>query len=381
MELCMAAQDDPTPWEVSPDRRIIATDGSILDQPPAGLLDGRAHFSLLGIVRRKPARSDAESTRSKSCSDKLALRQVSSLLSFPSSLLVAPTRSAYLAGLVLPEHEISPVACKRSFSATGRMKDLAGKSWRALDSETGEDYGFDFCPFEVVSVPSEKVDALWPFGKPRHLTVSERTAGNNAATVADKDIGNNEKSKPGNISAVWVREASVAVSSAPDPPFDNGRKTLPTLRGSKTGLYETIVNGVKQGNRASSPTVRGASALCRAKMWKLLCDVSESFWTGASPSVDGGAKRVLHDEGWMFSPSTSGGNNVGGILDRIRSAQTYEELKRGSSVAPEHIRLRGKAMGDAKDVLKGWLPNRGDENWGLEVLTDTKKKARRLEDR
>jgi hypothetical protein len=40
-------------------------------------------------VRRKPARMDAESTRSKSCSDKLALRQVSSLLSCNTSRLVA----------------------------------------------------------------------------------------------------------------------------------------------------------------------------------------------------------------------------------------------------------------------------------------------------
>ncbi|PYH94988.1 hypothetical protein BO71DRAFT_378300, partial [Aspergillus ellipticus CBS 707.79] len=116
MELTMAAQDDPTPWEIpeqsDTDKQPPQPPSETQPHPPpppdpeteteSKLLDGRAHFSKLGIVRRKPARADASSTKSKSCSDKLALRQVSSLISREMGLLVAVTRNAYLAGVVMP---------------------------------------------------------------------------------------------------------------------------------------------------------------------------------------------------------------------------------------------------------------------------------------
>lgn len=45
MELIMQAQDDPTPWTIEP---------LSLESKPSKELKGRAHFSMLGLVRRKP---------------------------------------------------------------------------------------------------------------------------------------------------------------------------------------------------------------------------------------------------------------------------------------------------------------------------------------
>lgn len=45
MELIMQAQEDPTPWQIE---RLS------LESKPSKELKGRAHFSVLGIVRRKP---------------------------------------------------------------------------------------------------------------------------------------------------------------------------------------------------------------------------------------------------------------------------------------------------------------------------------------
>jgi tRNA-specific adenosine deaminase 1 len=46
MELIMALQDDPTPWEVVPEENSDS-------------LQGRGYFSRLGIVRRKPCKTAA----------------------------------------------------------------------------------------------------------------------------------------------------------------------------------------------------------------------------------------------------------------------------------------------------------------------------------
>ncbi|OAA72214.1 tRNA-specific adenosine deaminase [Cordyceps fumosorosea ARSEF 2679] len=115
MENLMAAQEDASPWDVpSPADADCGTSQQ---------LPGRAYFSQLGVVRRKPARSDAPPTLSKSCSDKLALKQCTSLLSSLTSLLV-DAGNAYITTLVLPEDQHSAVACQRAFSATGRMRGV-----------------------------------------------------------------------------------------------------------------------------------------------------------------------------------------------------------------------------------------------------------------
>jgi hypothetical protein len=85
-------------------------------------------------------RADSPPTLSKSCSDKIALKQCTSLLSSPASLLVSP-ENAYITSLILPEPQYVPSACERAFSADGRMKDLSGRSWPG---------GYSFRPFEVL---------------------------------------------------------------------------------------------------------------------------------------------------------------------------------------------------------------------------------------
>ncbi|KAE8351811.1 adenosine deaminase/editase [Aspergillus coremiiformis] len=339
MELCMAAQEDPTPWEVPTVATADADDE---------LLDGRGHFSRLGIVRRKPARADAEATRSKSCSDKLALRQVSSLLSFESSLFVATTENAYLEGVIMPAGEISRVGCERCFGGDGRMGELKGRVWSGLDSvgdeeeEGGRRYGWRFRPFKILSIPMGHFESLWPFGK------SEPTA-----SLEGQDASVPKKSKPAVISAVWTSASSTSLSHSV---VDSGARSLPQLYGSRTGLYETIVNGVKQGNRASEPLARGASRLSRAQLWGLSKEIVRS----CTESRDQGKQLEVELR----------------MLQQITEAQTYQEFKKEPTVLTESLKARRSAIQDAKAVLSGWIPNPGDENWGLEVLVDPKKRKR-----
>lgn len=347
----MATQEDATPWEVTrPTDPSAAAQNSPQDET---MLDGRAHFSLLGVVRRKPARMDAEATRSKSCSDKLALRQVSSLLSCETSLLVAPTENVYLAGLILPEDEISRVACDRAFGGNGRMRALVGRSWPA---EVGREHsadGYRFRPFEVLSVPVEEVQTLWPFAKPKAVPSRSVRSSEGQGDAAADTVGP-KKSKPGNVSSIWTAAPSLPHSCVMT--VDTGSKTLPTLARSRTGLYETIISGVKQGNRLATPTARGASWLSRAKLWGLLRDILRSQ-EGLRES--GPVQSVGHDHD---TPQL------------IADASSYEEFKRTTSDITDPLHVRREAINDAKKVLRGWVPNSGDEGWGLDVLIDSKKR-------
>ena len=172
MELTMDAQQDASPWE-APEKAQ--------DQA----LPGRAYFSQLGIVRRKPSRPDAPPTLSKSCSDKLALKQCTSLLSSLSSLLVDPF-NAYIDSLVLPSTEYSATGCKRSFQ--DRMSMLIGKSWPG---------GYAFKPFTV-----ETTDESFAYSRKAALAQSDKVA-------------------PSNLAAVWTA----------------------------SGIEETILGGVMQGHK------------------------------------------------------------------------------------------------------------------------------------
>ncbi|PWY74009.1 hypothetical protein BO83DRAFT_444365 [Aspergillus eucalypticola CBS 122712] len=317
MELTMAAQDDPTPWEITPSEEESAS---------AGLLSGRANFSQLGIVRRKPARADAPSTKSKSCSDKLALRQVSSLLSRGMSLLVAVTENAYLAGVVMPREEVSETGCVRAWGVEGRMGPLIS---RFEEGGGGGGYGYGYHPFRVLSVDMEVVEELWAFGKPK-----------------SKEDG--MKCKPGNISAVWTAAPVLGGSNKGGGggvdryAAENGAKQLPKLSGSWTGLYETIIGGMKQGYKASVPVGKGASAL----------------------GVLGGG---------------DGDNSEGGDGGQVVRAASYKEFKR-AALETSVGKAREYAMLEAKKVLVPWVPNDGDDEWGLEVLVDQKGKKRKRDD-
>ena len=116
MELTMQTQNNDAPWT------------SHSRSPMDGMLrSGRGHFSELGVVRRKPSRADAPPTLSKSCSDKLSMKQCTSLLSSISSMLIHPG-NAYLHELVLPEDQIVPAALERAFGLSGRMAPASDRN-------------------------------------------------------------------------------------------------------------------------------------------------------------------------------------------------------------------------------------------------------------
>lgn len=210
MELTMAAQDDASPWEVPPPPAAAPA-----IQPAApGPLPGRAYFSRLGIVRRKPSRADAPSTASKSCSDKLALKQCTSLLSSLTALFVGPL--PYLESLVLPASQYSAAACRRAFSPDGRMVDLAAAAW------PGSRYAFR--PFVV-----ETTDHVFHLSRE---AVRARARDRNAVS-------------PCNIAASWLAD----------------------------GLQESIIGGVLQGKKPFHQG--GASRMSRRHMWSAAAGLAD----------------------------------------------------------------------------------------------------------
>ncbi|KAG0637294.1 adenosine deaminase/editase [Tuber brumale] len=171
MELTMAVQDDPTPWtmpSLAPTPFTSPRNSGL----PTTLLQGRQYFSELGIVRTKPGRADSPPTLSKSCSDKLSLRQVTSALLSPTTLLISP-ENAYILTVILPTTSYCPNACTRAFGATGRMAPLVGRKFNS---------GYKFSPFAVRTTNLS-------FG------FSKKVIGTGA-------VGSN-------ISAVWVRGQGV----------------------------------------------------------------------------------------------------------------------------------------------------------------------------
>ena len=204
MELVMDSQDDATPW--------LPTEA---DHSISPVLNGRGHFSELGTVRRKPARADAPETKSKSCSDKLALKQTTSLLSSISSLLVHPG-NAYLRNLVLPYSRYYHASFERAFGCRGRMAPLTLQGGKTM-SWAG---GYSFRPFSVRLTTKE-----FPFSRAGIGQVQSRSASN--------------------IAAVWTPNYS-----------------------------EVLVGGTIQGHKQFS--VRGGSVICRARTWKSAMAVAQA---------------------------------------------------------------------------------------------------------
>ncbi|KAI5370715.1 putative Acylphosphatase-like domain, adenosine deaminase/editase [Septoria linicola] len=200
MELTMAEQVDATPWERE---QYVGPDGLL----------GRGNFDQLGIVRRKPSRPDAPQSLSKSCSDKLALKQCTSLLSGLSSLLISPS-NAYLSTLILPEGQAIERSTKRAFSATGRMKDLANNTIE----QTWSQHGYQFKAFEV-----QTTTKTFAFSKPVK--------------------GESDSAVPSNLSAMYTPHRQ-----------------------------EILINGVLQGRKQTDP--RGASCVSRRRMWAAIYDVT-----------------------------------------------------------------------------------------------------------
>ncbi|KAK4236783.1 adenosine deaminase/editase [Achaetomium macrosporum] len=252
MELVMSSQADATPWTMTtpvppsvspipsppPPPSTNTTSPTTNRSSPPPLL-GRGYFSQLGIVRRKPARGDAPPSYSKSCSDKLALKQCTSLLCSLTSLFVSP-RGVYLTSLVLPKSQYSPAACHRCFAADGgggggtgdlgdeeeeeargRMEPLRGRVWN--------DTGYGFNPFRV-----ETTEREFEFSR-RGLG----TVGNGEAEV---------KLVASNLAVAWTRDGKVE---------------------------EGLIGGVLQGRKAFD--LKGASLTSRRRMWAAAVEVAAAL--------------------------------------------------------------------------------------------------------
>ncbi|KAG6029902.1 hypothetical protein E4U41_000236, partial [Claviceps citrina] len=140
-----------------------------------------------------------------SCSDKIALKQCTSLLSSLTSLLIDPS-NAYIDSLVLPESQYSAPACQRAFSdrmKTPPLHDMS-RPWRG---------GYRFAPLRVETTEEE-------------FALSRRAVTARAAMIA-----------PSNLAAVWTG----------------------------SGAEETLLGGVLQGRKPSDE--KGASATSRRRMW------------------------------------------------------------------------------------------------------------------
>lgn len=457
MELCMASQEDPTPWKTI-DASPLLSDGSsrnsILPIPletdqldriyDTQLLDGRAYFSILGVVRRKPSRADAERTHSKSCSDKLSLRQVTSLLSHGTNFLVAPTPNAYLKALILPDDELSRTGCDRAFGAgpTGRMRNLLPKleDDQGVDSRHGgnDDHRFSdysFRPFQVLSIPVAEVNENYSFRKPAlHSDIDVEDQRSSSGSSSGRSNRNHNqtlssslmkpqghrKSKTGNISAVWITPPSSICDHrhGHTAPSDIVRKEQKEDGGGNaesditlnTPIVETLVNGVKQGAKVSKMTPRGASVLSRAKMWHLIRDIVGDLADNSGLRRGGGGddghfhrqvsregipsrteldKEISDDVQDKYIKNNKNNNNnndntTGGkvkdelyrLLELVHS-MSYEQFKRPHHIIDENkkkdrvsrqLDRRATALTDAKFVLRPWIPNRGDEDWNLDVL-------------
>ncbi|KAF2656198.1 hypothetical protein K491DRAFT_692217 [Lophiostoma macrostomum CBS 122681] len=214
MELTMDAQEDATPWTSPPptvSSPVAVSDTSTVSTSAAiSALRGRTHFSHLGAVRMKPSRPDAPPTLSKSCTDKMALSQCTSLLSSLTSLLIHPG-NCYLSTLIIPRSQFVSSACTRAFSSSGRMSGLANEiqgKWSG---------GYSFKGFRVMTTDREFVHSR-------------------------RSVLSTEKAISCNLSAVYT------------PHFQ-----------------ESLIGGVLQGRKQFDP--RGASLLSRRNMWKAVVQI------------------------------------------------------------------------------------------------------------
>lgn len=178
------------------------------------------------MIDVRVARGDSPPTLSKSCSDKLALKQCTSLLSAPTSLLVSPA-NAYLDTLILPHSRYRPEACERSFGVGGRMEPVATQIWSGA---------YAFHPFKVNTTDLD-------------FKYSRRNAG---ASLTGETKGCN-------ISAVW-----------------------------NPHIQETLINGVLQGRKQTDP--RGASALSKSRVFSLFLEIHSVLemqrWAGTGAIFD-----------------------------------------------------------------------------------------------
>lgn len=214
MELVMSATEtagrDITPWSKS------ASDQS---DDAVNLPLGRGFFSNLGALRRKPARADAEVSMSKSCTDKLMLKQLTSLLAFPLDLFLDDTEETFLKRMIVYSDCWNEKSYDRAFTANGRL----AKASVAMEPDSLVRMTF----FDVETLPER-------FGR----FDFERSTG------SEED----RKVRASNISALWIAGA-----------IENEAKNA-------TDLVEVLLNGVRQGFKQFDDRDRKGSVVCKRNM-------------------------------------------------------------------------------------------------------------------
>ncbi|ODV98295.1 hypothetical protein PACTADRAFT_48082 [Pachysolen tannophilus NRRL Y-2460] len=99
---------DSLPWEEAVPRKKLK-----LQKNNCEILRGREFFGKLGQVRTKPGRKDSELSLSKSCSDKLTLKQFLGLTNNITSVLLE--NNCYLDFIILPQDKIVESSINRCF--------------------------------------------------------------------------------------------------------------------------------------------------------------------------------------------------------------------------------------------------------------------------
>lgn len=348
MELTMAAQTDASPWEIPiPPASPVPLSSS--SSPPAGptptltpTLPGRAYFSLLGAVRRKPSRGDAPPTLSKSCSDKLALKQCTSLLSSTTSLLVSP---AYLRALILPAAQHDEVGCRRAFSdvvGEGRMASLkTNRTWSSTTTAAAITGGYAFHPFEV-----RTTDLEFKFSR---REVARRAAA--AATTITTNTTDGTKGKTTAASNLAVAWTAAPTSSSTSSPSSTTTTTTPPIRiATRTAkaLEEATLGGTLQGRRKFD--ARGASFASRRRLWGLAAEVARLLALGGGGASSSSTSAAVEIERALMSVGAGAGNG-----------RMYGEVKQCRLLAPRR-RIKEDVR---REALRGWVRNEGDDGFSL----------------
>ncbi|KAJ6262231.1 hypothetical protein Dda_3036 [Drechslerella dactyloides] len=223
MEFIMSTQQDATPWPVPPPSASITQPNG----DETAVIPGRSYFSALSIVRRKPSRPDAPPTLSKSCTDKLTLKQFTSVLSSLTALLISP-RNAYISTFTVSADKYREEGYHRAFSATGRLSTLLSTS-ETLDIPS-DTIGYSFTPLTVTPLPAT-FNYTYTYSKPPPTDTA---------------------TKASNISALHINCSH------------------PSAR-----VTEVLISGVKQGNAQLSTDDRKGSSVSRKEIWQLVREIAE----------------------------------------------------------------------------------------------------------
>lgn len=105
---------------------------------------------------------------SKSCSDKISLKQCTSLLSATASVLISPA-NAYLKTITLPISQHSDIACERAFGSCGRMAPVVSTAWNG---------GYSFHDVYILTTDREFV-----FSRRTEIAENEKLAASNLAAA------------------------------------------------------------------------------------------------------------------------------------------------------------------------------------------------------